>query len=234
MNFFKKLLAREDLPPEEKERMIKEKEEKQKQREAEQLARQQKKQARKEAEKQLMEKYFGTNSGLINKMNFSIYKSAILYFEQHIKYPDEEVLISIPAEYDKTKKREIKGMLIATSDRLVFVTNGIGHGQFVEIFEYQKMNGIALAPDGFSQKELLIDYGRTRKIFDDIDNNHQFKIFLNTVMDKMNEAKRNPATRKTTKKEDKYDLLAKIAKLHEQGILADEEFQKEKEKILNS
>lgn len=234
MNFFKKLLAREDLPPEERERMIKEKEEKKKQREAEQQARQQKKQARKEAEKQLMEKYFGTNSGLINKMNFSLYKNAILYFEQHIKYPDEEVLISIPAEYDKTKKREIKGMLIATSDRLVFVTNGIGHGQFVEIFEYHKMNGIALAPDGFSQKELLIDYGRTRKIFDDIDDNHQFKIFLNTVTNKMNEAKRNLTTRKSTKKEDKYDLLAKIAKLHEQGILTDEEFQKEKEKILNS
>ena len=171
-------------------------------------------------------------------MNFSVYKRAILQFENNLKMDGEQVLAAIPAEYDKTKKREIKGMLIATDQRLIFVTSGIGHGEFSEILEYKRMNGISLAPDGLGQKELLIDYGRSRKIFDDIVNDKRFNIFLNIVRDKINEAKRNPTTRRTTqakpqKTEDKYELLEKIAKLHKQGILTDEEFQAEKQKILN-
>lgn len=144
-----------------------------------------------------MEKYFGKSTGFFNKMNFSLYKSTISHFEKDIKSPDEEVLIAIPAEYDKTKKREIKGMLIATSHRLIFVTHGIGQGEYSEIFEYKKIIRISLAPDGLGQKELLIVYGRSRKIFDDIVNDERFKNFLNTVRNKINEMKRNPVLRKT-------------------------------------
>ena len=239
MNFFKKLLGRENLPPEEKEKVIAEQEEKKKQREDENQARQLQKQQQQEFEMQLMEKYFGKNSGFLNKVNFSVYKGAIHHFESNIKMDDEQVLAAIPAEYDKTQKREIKGMLIATEYRLLFVTSGIGHGEFSEILEYKRMNGISLAPDGLGQKELLIDYGRSRKVFDDIVNDQRFNHFLNIVRDKINEAKRKPVPRRTTqarpqKTEDKYELLEKIAKLHEQGILTKEEFQMEKDKILNS
>jgi len=238
MSFFKKLFAREDLPPEEKEKLEREKEEKKRLREAEYQAKQEEKRKQEEAEQLLMEKYFGTKTGFLNKLNFSTYKKTILYFEQNIKLDEEEILAAILAEYDKTKKREIKGMLIATSERLVFVTNGIGHGQLVEIFEYHKMNGISYARDGLASKELLIDYGRSRKIFDDIIDDDQFKKFLNIITNKMNETKKNQSRKtsksSTNKEINKYDLLSKVAKLHEQGILSDEEFQKEKEKILNS
>lgn len=235
LSFFKKFLGQEDVSPEEKEKTLLIKEEKRQRREVEYQIGQQQKKEKEVADAQLMEKYFGKSTGFFNKMNFSLYKRTISYFEKNIKSPDEEVLIAIPAEYDKTKKREIKGMLIATSHRLIFVTSGIGHGEFSEILEYKKMNGISLAPDGLGQKELLIDYGRSRKIFDDIVNDERFKNFLNTVRNKINEIKRNPVPRKTTptKSENKYELLEQIAKLHEQGILTDEEFQKEKNKILN-
>jgi hypothetical protein len=240
MSFFKKILGQEYVSEETKEKALAEKEAKRKQREAEYQTAQKRKQEKQTAEMHMMEKYFGKSTGFFNKMNFSVYKKAIIYFEQHIQNPNEEVLISIPAEYDKTKKREIKGMLISTSDRLLFVTSGIGHGEYAESFEYRKMNGISLAPDGFAQKELLIDYGRSRKVFDDIVNDDQFKTFLNTVRNKMNESKRtaSPAkktnSKSTSKSENKYDQLAQIAKLRDQGILTEEEFQKEKEKILNS
>jgi CRISPR/Cas system-associated exonuclease Cas4 (RecB family) len=226
MSFFKKLFGQEDLPPEEKARVLAEKEEKRRQKEA--------------AEMQLMEKYFGKSSGMFNKMNFSVYKLAIYYFENNIKRTSEEILAAIPAEYDKTKKREIKGMLIATSERLVFVTSGIGHGEFSEVLEYHKMNGISLAADGFTQKELLIDYGRSRKVFDDIVNDDKFKNFINIVRNKINEAKRKPAPKKAKTKPSappqisKYEQLSQIAKLRDQGVLTEEEFQREKEKILNS
>lgn len=240
MSFFKKLLGQEDLPPEEKARVLAEKEEKRRQKEAALQASQRQKQEKQAAEMQLMEKYFGKSSGMFNKMNFSVYKLAIYYFENNIKRTSEEVLAAIPAEYDKTKKREIKGMLIATSERLVFVTSGIGHGEFSEVLEYHKMNGISLAADGFTQKELLIDYGRSRKVFDDIVNDDKFKYFINIVRNKINEAKRKPAPTKARTKQSappqvsKYEQLSQIAKLRDQGVLTEEEFQREKEKILNS
>lgn len=229
MSFFKKLLGREDLSPVERERIN-----------AEKQARQSAAQEKQLAEERLMEKYFGRNLGFFDKMSYSLYLNVIRHFEQNIMIQQEQVIAAIPAEFDKTKKREIKGMLIATNERLIFVTSGIGHGQFVEIFEYRKINGISLAPDGLGQRELLLDYGRSRRVFDDILNNDQFNFFINTVMNKMNEAKRNPPGRKTaTKKtpqktESKYEQLAQIAKLRDQGILTEAEFQKEKEKILRS
>ncbi len=239
LSFFKKLLGQEYVSPEEKEKALLIKEEKRKQREVEYQIAQQQKKKKQAADMQLMEKYFGKSTGFFNWRGFSLYKNTIIHFEKYIKSSDEEVLIAIPAEYDKTKKREIKGMLIATSHRLIFVTNGIGHGEFTEAFDYRKMNGISLAPDGFAQKELLIDYGRTRKIFDDILNDDQFKRFLKVVRSKMNESKRVTGISKAKNKaaahsDDKYEKLAQIAKLRDQGVLTEEEFQIEKQKILNS
>nr|WP_106782718.1 SHOCT domain-containing protein [Lysinibacillus timonensis] len=244
MSFFKKLLGTNYISEEEKERALLLKEEKRKEKEEKRrLALEQK--AEKEAyEKQLIEKYFGLSS-ITNRMNFSLYKKAIFYFEEFVKSPYEDVLIAIPAEYDKTKNREIKGLLIATSENLIFVTSGIGQGEYTEQLDYRKINGISLAPDGLGQKELLIDYGRSRKIFDDIVNDDQFKQFLNTVRTKMHESKQvttksKPRTRSASasdtpsSSDDKYNQLEQIGKLREQGILTEEEFQLEKQKILNS
>ena len=237
LSFFKKLLGLEYVSAEEKEKAHLAQEEKRKQREAKYQIVQQQKEEKQAAEAQLMEKYFGKSTGFFNRVSFSLYKSTIIYFEKYIVSPDEEVLIAIPAEYDKTQKREIKGILIATSHRLIFVTSGIGNGEFSEAFDYRKMNGISLVSDGLGQKELLIDYGRSRKIFDDIANDDQFKRFLNVVRNKMHESKQIPTISKANNKvvprsEDKYEKLAQIAKLRDQGILTEEEFQIEKQKIL--
>lgn len=239
MSFWKKVLGKEDLSPEEQERVLREKEEKRQRREAEYQAAQQLKNEKKLSEMQVMEKYFGKSTGFFTKLNLSLYKRTIQYFEEFIVNADEEVLVAIPAEYDKTKKREIKGMLIATNHRLVFVTNEIGHGELAETFEYHKMNGIALSPDGFNQKELLIDYGQSRKIFDDIVNDEQFKRFIQVVREKMHESKKRTATPRRSnapspKTDDKYEKLTQLAQLRDQGILTEEEFQNEKQKVLNS
>ena len=60
------------------------------------------------------------------------------------------------------------------------------------------------------------------------------------IMQQVNTARNTPHTRSTSPKAipnqtatfDKYDALEKIAKLKEQGILTEEEFQLEKERIL--
>lgn len=129
-------------------------------------------------------------------------------------------------------------MLIATSKRLIFVTNGIHQGKFVEQFEYKWMNGIFLAPDGFRQKELLIDISGYRVVFDDILNNDHFKRFMNIVREKMYESKRQSLTTSSVsipfQTESKYDKLAQLGQLRNDGVLTEEEFQNEKHKILNS
>ncbi|MFZ3591495.1 SHOCT domain-containing protein [Bacillus sp. DJP31] len=251
MSFFKKLFATEDLTPEERERQEKEKAEKkaqkekeyqlyQERREKEKEAKQAEKEKKKELELQRTVKFFGPNPGFTVKTNYTVYKNVLIYLENNVLSPTEEVLSTIPAEYDKTKKREIKGVLVATNERLIFATSGIGHGEFVEVLEYSKMNGISLAPDGFSQKELLIDYGRSRKTFDDIVNDANFTKFLAEVRQMMNQSIKIGKVSKPTKaipsqkQEDKYETLAKLGKLRDNGILSDKEFEIEKQKILNS
>lgn len=167
LSFLKKLLGQDDLSPEEKEE-------------------------KKLTEIQLMEKYFGKSTGFFNKLNLSLYRTTIQYFEDFVINTDEEVLSAILAEYDTYGTAEdIKGLLIATSQRLVFVTNSIEHGKITEIFEYHKINRMALAPDELGQKEFLIYYGDARKKFDDILNDDHFKNFLQIVRKKIQEARAN-------------------------------------------
>lgn len=233
MSFLKKLLGTHNKTPEqiEAERI------KAEQKMIEKQQREAERQAKKAQEKALQEKYIGLGFG--KGFDFSLYKGTIAYFENSILRPDEEVLHSIKAEYDKTKKREIKGLLIATNQRLVFVSSGVGYGQFFEEFDYRKMNGISHANDGLFEKEIYIDMGRSRKKFDDIIPDERFQEFLGVVMTQINSARNTPQiktkTRTNTKDNpviDKYAALEKIAKLKEQGVLTEEEFLIEKEKIL--
>lgn len=245
MSFFKKLLGIYDKSPEELEvtRIKKEQKqiEKKKLEEKRKIEFEEKRrasEAKKAMDQALQEKYIGP--GLRKGFDFSIYKGTIQYFESTVLRADEIVLLSIRAEYDKTKKQEIKGLLIATDQRLVFVSSGAGFGQYFEEFDYRKMNGISHVNDGLFEKEIYIDLGRSRKKFDDIIPNERFNEFVEVVMQQINISRNIPkvtrAQNTVTKatKVDKYESLEKIAKLKEQGILTEEEFQTEKEKILNS
>lgn len=226
MSFWKKILGQEDLPPEEKERLEKEKAEKK---------------AQKEAQKQLelkhIEKFFGPDPGFTAKANYSVYKKTLMYIEDHVLTPGEKVLATIPAEYDKTKKREIKGVLVATDQKLIF---GIiaANREYVETFDYRKMVGISLAQDGLLSKELHINFSRGSKKFDDIVDDALFKRFLSQVREQIAIAKSKSTTvtnkQTTSKQQDKYKQLEQLGKLKEQGILTEEEFQAEKRKILES
>ena len=252
MSFLKKLFAQEDFSPEDREKLEQEKAEKKAQREKEQqLLKQQRekerdeKRAEKERKKQLeleqIEKFFGPNPGFTTKTNYAIHKSILLYIENNLLSFDEKILATIPAEYDKTQKREIKGVLVATDQKLIFGSKTFT-SEYIETFEYKKMNGITLAnDDGFATKELYIDYGRGRKKFDDITNDDLFKNFREKVREQITLAK-TPITKTNrqqrpvspTSNQDKYKQLEQLGKLKEQGILTEEEFVAEKQKILNT
>ncbi|AVK85309.1 hypothetical protein C3943_18140 [Lysinibacillus sp. B2A1] len=246
MSFFKKLLGTQNKTPDELEadrirKMEKQAEMKRQEeiRKREYEDKKRERDAKNAQDKALQEKYIGLGFG--TGFDFAMYKGTIQYFESVVLQVNEQVLHSIKAEYDKTKKREIKGLLIATNQRLVFVSSGAGYGQFFEEFDYRKMNGIAQANDGFFEKEMYIDMGRSRKKFDDIIRNERFNQFVAIVTEQINLSRNSIINRNSTKSTssrntniDKYSALEKIAKLKEQGVLTEEEFLIEKDKILKS
>lgn len=223
MSFFKKILGVKELTPEEQARI-----------EQQKLAKQNLKE-RKQAELDAFkEKYIGT--GFISGLEMSLYRATIDYFEMKILKPGECVLKSIKVEYDKTKKREIKGLLIATDQRLVFVSNGMGSGTYMEEYDYKKINGVAQGADGLLEKAFYLEMGRTRKKFDDIIPDKRFEEFGSIVLKQIELARNQPKpTRqvKPAKPVDKYAALEKLAKLKQTGVLTEEEFQQEKQKLLN-
>lgn len=240
MSFLKKLFAQEDFSPEEKEKREQMKVEKKAQREREQEEKRVEKERKKQLELKQIEKFFGPSPGFTAKTNYAIHKNILIYIEKNLLSLDEKILSAIPAEYDKTQKREIKGVLLATDQKLVFGSKTFS-SEYIETFEYKKMNGISLANDGFVSKELYIDYGRGRKKFDDITNDDLFQNFIEIVREQIMLAKttttktnRKQSTPSPTNSQDKYKQLEQIGKLKEQGILTEEEFQTEKQKILNT
>jgi Short C-terminal domain len=252
MSMWKKILGQSDLSPEEIAQREKEKEEKKRQKEeaAKRLREEQEKkreakrlekERRKAEELKSIERFYGPDPGMGKKLTYSAHKETFQYVERHLIREDEEVLGVIQAEYDKTKKREIKGLLFAVEEKLIFAFIR-GSNQYIEEFEYSKMKGISLARDGFASKELYIDYGRGRKKFDDIIDDDIFKAFLTVVNGKIAEFRNKPQAKKKASvpaktsvdnTDDKYKQLERIAELKEKGILTEEEFQAEKKKILN-
>lgn len=249
MSFFKKMLGREELTPEEQQKRLEESRRKQAEKEkvreaakieAEKLREERRiEKQRKQAEQlKRVERFFGPNPGFSSKTAYFAYQDTFEYLQDILLSPDENVLALIQAEFDKTQKREIKGLLVATDIRLIFAFVR-GHNQYIEEFSYSKMQGISLKSDGFTQKELYIDYNRGRKKFDDILDTKEFKIFLDVVRKQIaahTGGQRSTKVKQQTSNEnkDKYAQLERVASLRDQGILSEEEFQQEKQKILNS
>jgi hypothetical protein len=249
MSLWKKILGQTDLTPEERERMEREKAEKkrqaeillQQQREAAQKQREAKQRAKEEKRVRELAKvkvFFGDNPSMRDEVTYNYHRQTFNHIETNLLQPEEQVLATIEAEYDKTKKREIDGILVATDARLIFAHYRTS-SQYVEEFDYKKVKGISMAADGFTTKELYLDYNRGRKKFDDIKNDANLTRFIDVVKERtlsINKSEsifKKPITKKTSSTEDKYKKLEQIGKLKEDGILTEDEFQQEKKKVLS-
>ncbi|WP_102335716.1 SHOCT domain-containing protein [Salimicrobium jeotgali] len=187
-----------------------------------------------------IEYWYGSNPTFNEKTAVDLNITSFQYAKSSLLYNEETVLYAIPAEHNKTKKR--KGILIATSDRLLFIMAGSTE-QSVDQFEYEKMEGIYIRTEKFTTSDVYIVYNSSEKNFEKITNGRELDYFISIVKDKINDTSRDtpepqsnnhlPST-PITYNENKYTQLEKLGELKEKGVLTDKEFQMEKEKILNN
>lgn len=86
--------------------------------------------------------------------------------------PKEQGLTFLYCEFDKSSKREIKGYLVVTNKRVLFLTKDLNH---MEKFRYQTIINVSWFKDGLLERGLYIQYGKKKLEFDEIFDMEQMK-----------------------------------------------------------
>ncbi|MGA4517152.1 PH domain-containing protein [Solibacillus silvestris] len=141
--------------------------------------------AQKEQEKQEIETLISTfleNSKEYSQYEFNEVKKNKTFFQllpQRVLEQNEKALTFIFCEYDKSRKKEIKGYLIPTNKRVLFLTKDLNH---MEKFRYQTIINVNSYKDGIFERELRIQYGKRKLEFDEIFDQEQMKKVGNTIL----------------------------------------------------
>lgn len=100
---------------------------------------------------------------------------------QRVFEPNEKVLSFIFCEFDKSSKKEIKGYLIPTNKRVLFVTKDL---TFMDKFRYQTVINVNWFKDGLLERGLRIQYGKRKLEFDEMFDQEQMKRVGDTILNK--------------------------------------------------
>jgi hypothetical protein len=106
-------------------------------------------------------------------------KQFFLNLVQRVFEPDEKALTFIFCEFDKSSKKEIKGYLIPTNKRVIFVTKNL---TFMDKFRYQTIINVNWFKDGFLERGLKIQYGKRKLEFDEMFDQQQMERVGNTIL----------------------------------------------------
>lgn len=98
---------------------------------------------------------------------------------QRVFEPNEKALTFTFCEFDKSSKKEIKGYLIPTNKRVLFLTKNL---TFVGKFRYQTIINVNWFKDGILERGLHIQYGKRRLEFDEMFDQEQMKKVGNTIL----------------------------------------------------
>lgn len=116
----------------------------------------------------------------VENMNYTQYefnevKKNKLFFKslyERVFEKNEKGLTFLFCEFDKSSKREIKGYLIVTNKRVLFLTKDLNH---MEKFRYQTIINVNWFKDGILERGLRIQYGKRKLEFDEIFDVDQMK-----------------------------------------------------------
>jgi len=149
----------------------------------------------------------------------------------NILWSDESVENIIQGTYNNGN-----GILVATNRRLVFVDKGFLYGLKVEDFPYEKISSIQYET-GLLLGKLTIFTSGNKAVIDNV-YKEKVRAFGDWVRAKISNASvisppSMPKVNATSSPSlDIIEQLERLAKLKEQGILTEEEFQIQKKKIL--
>jgi hypothetical protein len=100
-------------------------------------------------------------------------------FTQRVLKQNEKAHSFIFCEFDKSSKQEIKGYLIPTNYRVLFVDKSLTH---IEKFRYETIINVNWFKDGVVERGLHIQYGRKRLEFDEMFDVNQLKKVGNIIL----------------------------------------------------
>ena len=123
-----------------------------------------------------------------------------------------------------------QGILVSTNRRLVFVDKGLLYGLKVEDFPLDKITTIQYET-GLLLGEIKIHTSGNIAKIDNVEK-ATARAFAEFVRNKLSQPKETTSPI-INNQPDVYDQLEKLAKLKEQGILTQEEFDTQKKKLLN-
>jgi hypothetical protein len=106
-------------------------------------------------------------------------KQFFLNLVQRVFESNEKALTFIFCEFDKSSKKEIKGYLIPTNKRVIFVTKNL---TFMDKFRYQTIINVNWIKDGFLERGLKIQYGKRKLEFDEMFDQQQMERVGNTIL----------------------------------------------------
>lgn len=129
------------------------------------------------------------------------------------------------------------GILVATNKRLVFIDKGLVFGLKVEDFPFDKISSIQYST-GLLLGKLTIFTSGNKAVIDNVDKK-KVRIFGDFVRNKISskdavETKTpiNQSQQKADTSDDIVSNLERLAKLKERGILTEDEFTQQKQRIL--
>lgn len=119
------------------------------------------------------------------------------------------------------------GLLVATNTRLIFIDKGIIYGLKIEDFSLDKITSIQYESGLLLSEIKIMASGNIAKISNVEQGNG--KRFSDTVRNLLSQPKSSVVETKI----DFVDQLERLAKLKDNGIITQEEFNQQKEKLLN-
>ncbi|WNS73690.1 excalibur calcium-binding domain-containing protein [Bacillus sp. DTU_2020_1000418_1_SI_GHA_SEK_038] len=125
-----------------------------------------------------MEKWIGKRPTIGQKALVSKYERLLVQAQNTIISSTEKVLKVIEAECDKKSGRELDGVLILTSDSIIFMSK-----REHMVYKYSQISDIDVRNDGKDKHEwqITLKIGRSKRIFDDIKKNDDSQEFIETL-----------------------------------------------------
>lgn len=148
----------------------------------------------------------------------------------NVLFAHEVVLAIMQGTYENRT-----GILVATQERVVFIDKGILYGLKVEDFPYDKISSIQFET-GLIFGEIIIMASGNKARIKDVTKN-RVKPFADLVRTRISElSKKVVEPAQAVVINNQFDLaeqLEKLAKLRDNGVLTEEEFQVQKSKLLS-